>query len=382
MRDLAVLVLAAGKGTRMPDDQPKMLRPLVGRPLLEYVLRSARALAPARIVLVLGHRADEVRRAMSGDDLEVVLQTEQRGTADAVLCAEPALRGFSGDLLILYGDVPLLRPLTLEALLETHAAEENGGTILTATLDDATGYGRIVRDAKGRMSAIREQADLRNGEDQIREMNSGIMVFRCLSLFSALRKITPDNRQGEYYLTDAVGILRDAGSRVGTCHLEDPAEVLGVNTLEQLREVERILTRRLRSDSPDCARCAVGLEINAETGLLAASEHACLAVERHGFNSGQLVIFPRRHITSLLSLLPEETGAIGGFLRLGEGILQKVYHFDGLNIGVSSGAGKHLAIQIIPRWSGDLNFLPLVAGLKPIPEDPRGAWTRLREVMP
>ncbi len=380
MRELAVIILAAGKGTRMPGELPKVLHPVAGEPLLAHVLRTARALRPARILLVLGYRADEVRAHVDGSDTVVVLQETQRGTGDAVRRAEPELRDFAGDLLVLYGDVPLLSPDSLRALLETHGTEENVGTILTAELTDPAGYGRIVRDDTGRVRAIREHADLRAGEAQIREINSGIMAFDCGRLLAALQQIAPNNRQGEYYLTDVVEIMEGAGGRIGAHRLAEPQEILGVNTVQQLAEVERIFAARKVGGNGSCPRCTAA-GISRESRILVEGDHGCLAVEDPGFNSGHLVVYPRRHITQLLSASPEELHVIGDLLRRGEDALRRVYRFDGLNIGFSSGSRAHFAVQLIPRWTGDMSFLPLVAGLKPVPESPGDAWQRLHEVM-
>jgi diadenosine tetraphosphate (Ap4A) HIT family hydrolase/CTP:molybdopterin cytidylyltransferase MocA len=389
MRELAVVILAAGKGTRMPPDMPKVLRPVAGEPLLAHALRTARALAPARLVTVLGHGAEEVRRAVGLGDAEVVLQLEQRGTGDAVMCAEQQMAGFSGDLLVLYGDVPLLRAETLAGLLEIHCIEENAATILTAGFTDPTGYGRIVRDERGFCVGIVEQRDLAPCQEAIREVNSGIIAFAAARLFPALHDVQPDNRQGEYYLTSVIDLLHRAGERIGTVHLEDEREILGVNTLEELREAERAHIARARAGDAACALCAAQAGApprgqpagGAPTLVLVAGEHVCLKVADPPFNNGHLVLFPRRHVTSLLTLTPEERAELGGWLGRVEEALRRTYSFDAINLGYNSGAGGHLAFHVVPRWQGDVNFLPLLAGLKLVPERPERSWERLREVL-
>jgi CTP:molybdopterin cytidylyltransferase MocA/diadenosine tetraphosphate (Ap4A) HIT family hydrolase len=384
MDDLQVIVLAAGKGTRMPSDLPKMLRPLAGEPLVRHVLRRAQSLVPARILLVLGHRAEEIRQAIADEPVEIVLQEVQRGTGDAVLRAESHAGASAGNTLILYGDVPLLRQRTLQELLELHEIEGNAATILTAVLEDATGYGRIIRDERGCCSGIVEQCDLEAPQAEIREINSGIVVFRSELLFEALHQVRPQNVKGEYYLTDAIAILRGDDRRVGCYSLRDSGEILGVNTLEQLQEVERILQRRCRAGACECDLCEAGAAEGAAGSaalLLASGERVRLQVAARPFNSGHLVLFPTRHITSFPSLDREEQKEIRRFLRLGEEILRKVYRFEGLNIGYNSGAGEHLALHLIPRWSGDLNYLPLLADLKLVPESPERTWERLQEVI-
>lgn len=388
MSELAVLILAAGKGTRMPQDLPKVLHPVGGEPLIAHVLRTARALEPVRILLVLGHRVDEVRAALAAPDVEIVLQLDPRGTGDAVRRAEPALRGFTGDLLVLYGDVPLVRPATLQGLLERHRLEANAATLLTATLPDASGYGRILRDAQGFCCGIVEQKELAPGQEAIREFNSGIAVFRADPLFRALARIVPAPRTGEYYLTDVFGLLQGDGERIGTGHLADPDEILGVNTLEQLCQVEEAHARRA-TEAADCAWCSLARRAPAgaaaaapaEALLLGAGERMLVAVNPDPFNNGHLLLFPRRHVTLAASLDETERQELAVWLQRAENVLRQVYGAPAFNVGCSSGAGDHLTIHLVPRWEGDMNFLPLVARLKLIPETPRGSWERLREAM-
>jgi NDP-sugar pyrophosphorylase family protein/diadenosine tetraphosphate (Ap4A) HIT family hydrolase len=382
MQELAIVILAAGKGTRMPGDLPKVLHPLAGRPLLDHVLASARAVDPAQLILVLGYHAEQVRETLSGQDVTVVLQQRQLGTGDAVMKAGPSLSSFRGTVLVLYGDVPLLSPETIRALLEVHHGEQNLATILTATVANPHGYGRILRDALGRMLSIREQADLEPGQEKIAEINSGIMALSAAELFASLAEIRPTNRQGEYYLTDVVAILRAGGGRVGTYHLESDEEVQGVNTVDQLRAIEEIYHRRSRETSRGAARWHPADRIDPRTGLLKVGDHACLAVDRPGFNSGQLIVFPKRPVTCWLSLHDRERHEMAHLLQVGEAALRRVYRFDALNFGWNSGAGEVLAIRLIPRWAGDLNFLPLVSGIKAVPESPAQAWSRLHEVLP
>ncbi|MBD3235562.1 MAG: NTP transferase domain-containing protein [Candidatus Eisenbacteria bacterium] len=381
MTQLRIIVLAAGKGTRMPDDMPKVLRPLSGQPLLEYVLETARALQPRQILLVLGHRAEEIRTALGEGDCEIVLQPEQRGTGDAVLRAEDQVSGGDCTALILYGDVPLLRVRTLRELLELHAVEGNAVTILTAELNDPRGYGRIVRDAAGRCAGIVEQRDLAPGQAEIREINSGILAVRMGLLFEALHRIRPDNEQGEYYLTDVVEILHAEGHRIGCYCLSDPDEIRGVNTLAQLELLERILAQRRGDQDAECELCAAAEGPPQSSLLLAQGETVRLYVASHPFNSGHMLLVPKRHITSFLSLSEAEREEISVFLERGEELLRRAYHYEGLNIGYNSGAGEHLALHLVPRWGGDLNYLPLLAGLKLVPENPQSTWERLREAM-
>jgi CTP:molybdopterin cytidylyltransferase MocA/diadenosine tetraphosphate (Ap4A) HIT family hydrolase len=379
MDDLRIIILAAGKGTRMPDDVPKMLQPLSGQPLLEHVLRTARELEPRQILLVLGHRADEIRAALAESDCQVVLQTEQRGTGDAVLRAESQVTGRDCTALILYGDVPLLRTRTLRELLEMHCVEGNAATILTAELEDPRGYGRILRDAEGHCSGIVEQRDLSGDQEEIGEINSGILAVRMRDLFGALHRVQPENEQGEYYLTDIIRILREDGERIGCYCLGDPDEIRGVNTLAQLDLLERILVQRRGRERAECQLCEAAEQTPEQSLLLAEGETVRLHVAPRPFNSGHMILVLKRHVTSFLSVSAAERREIALFLPRAEALLQRAYHYEGLNVGYNSGAGEHLAIHLVPRWGGDLNYLPLLAGLKLVPESSRRTWERLRE---
>ena len=241
MTPLHLVVLAAGKGTRMKSAVPKVLHRIAGQPLIEYVLRAAGAVTPASIILVLGHEADQVRTALSHrKDLSFVLQQPQLGTGHALLQAEPPLRGATGVVVLLSGDVPLLKPETLQRLVTEHQQAAAAATVLTALVDDPAGYGRIVRD-DGAIAAIVEDRDASPGQRQIREINSGIYAFDIAPLFDALREIGSANAQGEYYLPDLVTIYRGRGLRVETVTLEDPREILGVNTRLELAELGTIM---------------------------------------------------------------------------------------------------------------------------------------------
>ena len=241
MSELHVVVLAAGKGTRMKSALPKVLHQAHGLPLIEHVLRAAGALGPASVVVVIGHQADLVRKALGQrPGLHFAVQEPQLGTGHALLQAETALKGTRGTVVLLSGDVPLLRSTTLQRLVETHEKTGAAATVLTAILDDASGYGRIVRN-EGKITAIVEDKDATTAQREIREMNSGIYAFEAAPLFDALRQIGSANAQGEYYLPDLVKIYRDRGLVVETVVADHPAEVLGVNSRVELAEVSAIL---------------------------------------------------------------------------------------------------------------------------------------------
>ncbi|MEX1316457.1 MAG: NTP transferase domain-containing protein, partial [Synechococcaceae cyanobacterium] len=223
---LAVAVLAAGKGTRMKSDLPKVLQPLAGATLVERVLTSCERLSPERRLLIIGHQAERVEQSLARHaDLEFVLQQPQKGTGHAVQQLLEPLAGFTGELLVLNGDVPLLRPETLEQLLETHRASGAAVTLLSARLADPTGYGRVVAAEDGRVERIVEHRDCTEAERQINRINAGIYCFNWEKLAAVLPRLRSDNDQGELYLTDTVALLSPA------MHLEvaDADEINGIN---------------------------------------------------------------------------------------------------------------------------------------------------------
>lgn len=243
-RPLAVVILAAGQGTRMKSAHAKVLHPLGGRPLVRHVLETVRPLAAERTVLVVGHQADAVRAACAGLDLAFALQAEQRGTGHATAVARDAcLSGFTGDVLILYGDVPLLRGETLARLLASHRESGASLSLLTTIAEEPAGYGRIVRDASGGLARIVEHKDATPEERELREINPGIYCVDSAFLFAALDRLRPDNAQGELYLTDIVAqaVAEKRGIRT------EPApasEVEGINSRADLAALEATLRGR------------------------------------------------------------------------------------------------------------------------------------------
>lgn len=234
-----IVILAAGMGKRMRSALPKVLHPLAGEPLLAHVLDTARALAPSRLVVVVGHGADEVRAAVGAPDVQFAEQEQQLGTGHAVRQALPLLDP-AQPTLVLYGDVPLTRASTLKRLL---AAADGRYGVLTVTLDDPTGYGRIVRDAGGKVERIVEQKDATPAQLAIDEVNTGIVVAPTAQLAIWLDALKNDNAQGEYYLTDVVEQAIEAGFEVATSEPDHVWETLGVNSKAQLAELERVYQR-------------------------------------------------------------------------------------------------------------------------------------------
>lgn len=240
------MVLAAGEGTRMKSDLPKPLMPICGRPMLFHVLDELSQTGVDRIVVVVGARREQVVAALADYNVEVAVQDPPQGTGHAVLCAEPALRTFDGDVLVTYADVPLLRAETMQQLLDSHRASNSAATVLTALYDDPTGYGRIVRSADGRFLRIVEEKEACDDIRAIREINTGVYVFQANLLFAALKNIKPSAVKGELYLTDAIEILVRDGQEVVAIPTDDPSEVLGVNDRIQLAEAEALARQRVR----------------------------------------------------------------------------------------------------------------------------------------
>jgi bifunctional UDP-N-acetylglucosamine pyrophosphorylase / glucosamine-1-phosphate N-acetyltransferase len=239
------VVLAAGEGKRMRSSRAKVLHTLAGRPLVDYPLALARQVGARGIVVVVGHQADLVRAAIRGaDDVRFAEQREQRGTGHALVVAKGAVPGTATEVLLLYADVPLLTPATVDGLLARHRQRRAAATVLTFRPRDPTGYGRVVRRA-GRVRGIVEERDASATERRIGECNGGIYAFDPRELWPALDRLGPDNDQGEYYLTDVIGLLARRRKRVEAVPVDDPLEVAGVNDRGQLAALEAVVRRRV-----------------------------------------------------------------------------------------------------------------------------------------
>ncbi len=246
-KDVVMVILAAGKGTRLKSSLAKVLHPAGGRPLVDHVVRCCAPLKPKKIVAVVGHQAEQVTAVVDPLDAQTVLQQPQHGTGHAMLVAKRAL-GNAKIAIVLPGDAPLIRAETLKALLATHRAGSAAATILTAVLADPSGYGRIVRKSETQVGAIVEESQLAPEQRELNEINSSIYCFTLAKLWPALSQVKPNNKHREIYLTDAIAVLAAKGETVLAQIAPDAREVLGCNTRADLAEVDRIFRERKREE--------------------------------------------------------------------------------------------------------------------------------------
>lgn len=228
----------------MESDQPKVLHRLGGKLMVEYVVNTAEEAGAERIILVIGHQWEQAQDSLKHLNVEFVIQRKQLGTGHAVLQTRKLLSDFEGDVLVLCGDVPLLRSDTLKRLIKEHREKKAFATVLTAIFDDPTGYGRIIRDENGLIQKIIEDKDASADQRNIKEINTGTFCFERASLFSALEKVTNNNQQGEYYLTDTLKLLLDQRLPIWGVVAGDPSETMGINSIEELKKAEEILLTR------------------------------------------------------------------------------------------------------------------------------------------
>lgn len=250
-KELVVVIMAAGKGTRMKNpEMAKVMFEVGGRPMIHHVVQRALSSGASRVICIIGHNRESVRSYLSeafGGAVEFVEQIEQLGTGHAVLQAVPLLHGFEGNVLVLSGDVPMLSEETLLALAERHSSSGASATVLSVIVPDPFSFGRIVRGADGSVQRIVEEKDATDQERTINEVNSGIYIFNNADLLEALSQLDNNNAQKEYYLTDVIGWLVRIGRTVSVYNSSDPWEVQGVNTLDQLAEVDAEFARRAES---------------------------------------------------------------------------------------------------------------------------------------
>ncbi len=275
-KELAVVIMAAGKGTRLKSKRPKVLHEIGGKPLLAHVIAAAsKVVPPENIFAVIGHEAERVRAAVSATGIRFVEQAEQRGTGHAIQCAGEAIRAYE-DVLVLSGDAPLVRPETIERVRDFHREQKAAMTLLSAVPENPFGYGRVIRKAPGspEVEAIVEQKSLAPGQEKIREINSGMYAFRTATLLAHLNKLTAENAHKELYLTDMAGILRAAGERVVAVEVENAEEILGANTIAEMmaldarlnaKNAERLMAAGVTIFRPETCVIEADVEIAADT---------------------------------------------------------------------------------------------------------------------
>lgn len=283
MSDLHIVVLAAGKGTRMKSATPKVLHRVGGLPILDHVLRAAASLEPTTTTVVVGYKPVDVQAAFSHrTDLSFVVQEPQLGTAHALLTAESALRGTEGTLVLLSGDVPLLSAQTLKTLVDHHVSSHATATVLTASIDNPHGYGRIIRVGE-QIARIVEERDADQAQREIREVNGGVYAFAMDGLFDAVRRIATENAQKEYYLPDLVAMFRARQLRVETVTVKNPDEIRGINSRAELASVSRLMreqtNQRLMDEGvtlEDPATAYIGREVAIGPDTVI---HPCVTIE-------------------------------------------------------------------------------------------------------
>ncbi len=247
MENIITVIMAAGKGTRMKTNKSKVVHKIYGKELVTRVVDLAERIGSDEIVAVVGHQKESVEEVLKGR-VKFVEQKELLGTGHALMQAVPYLEGKKGKVVILYGDVPLIREDTLRKLINKSETESEYATLLTAIYDNPTGYGRIIRDIDGRVTEIVEEKDATDEQRKIREINSGIYCFDIPELLLAIKEITPNNAQGEYYLTDVIKIMSEKGLKTGALIVEDNTEILGVNDRIQLELLTRVLRMRINTE--------------------------------------------------------------------------------------------------------------------------------------
>jgi len=249
MKNTIAVILAAGRGTRMKSDAPKVMHKILGMPMISYIVDSVQGAGVKAMLLVVGFGSNRVREFLKGTKIKTVLQKKLLGSGDAANSARKEMAGFAGsDCLVVYGDTPLIKSQTIKRLIDTHKASSASLTLLTAILKNPTGYGRIIRNTDGKIIKIAEEDEARIYKKEIKEINAGTCIFKTKDLFEALKKMKPENSKKEYYLTDAVKIFSDSGKKIESLFLEDLDEIIGVNSRVELAQASSCIKNRVLNE--------------------------------------------------------------------------------------------------------------------------------------
>lgn len=332
LENVKAVVLAAGKGVRMMSERAKVLHEVLGRPVLEFVLRNLRDAGVEDIVVIVGHQAEAVKSVAAG--CRFVQQRDQKGTGHALAQAESAFQGFKGDLFVLAGDAPLVGPKTLLRMLEEHRAARRDATFLSGCLDDPAGYGRVQRDpASGRFLRFVEEVDATPEQKNIPESNSGDYVFAVPAVFEALREVKPDNKKGELYLTDALAVLVGRGRAVDSCRSANPTEIYGINSRRDLVAATNFLRWKILEYHMDHGVTVVDpsttvIEDDVEIGIDTVIHP--FSVIRRGVTVGKgCQVGPFSHLRS--GTILEDNAEIGNFVEVKKsriGVHSKAKHLS------------------------------------------------------
>ena len=327
MENTAVVIMAGGKGKRMKSDLPKVLHEIAGRPILNYIFDTINQLNLKKTIMIVGYQGEKVRELI-GSDIEYAEQSEQLGTAHAVLQSKKLLELFTGNILILSGDVPFLKVNTLRKFLRYHQRNQYSCSLISAILENPRGYGRVIRNKKGEIREIIEEADLNGNEKEIKEVNAGIYCFEKNKLFQILEKITPNNKQNEYYLTDAVKILLEEGLKVGNIILEDHTEMSGINTRMDLVEASKKINQRVLHQlmfqgvtiiDPASTFIEEGVQINKDTTI-----YPFTIIQKESKIGQNCIIGPYSHIIN---------AKIGNEVKIWSSVIEDSEIKDGVKIG-------------------------------------------------
>ena len=317
MKNIAVIILAAGKSTRMKSDTQKVLHPVCARPMLGYVLDLVRGLKINKVIAVLGYKREVVKKLLI-PGIKIAIQKRLIGSGDAVKAAGNLLKGFKGTVLVLYGDNPLLKKETVSGLLKHHIGSNSDATVLTAQLDKPFGYGRILRDKYGSICGIVEEKDADDFQKDIKEINTGIICFNKEKLFANLKYLKPDNRKKEYYLTDMIGIFYKKGYLIEHVRVSDINEALGVNSRSDLAKANAIMQKRLNEDlmqrgvtlvDPDSSFISYGTKIGQDSTI-----YPFTVIERNVKIGKRCRIGPFVHLRENTEIQDDVT--VGNFLEI------------------------------------------------------------------